>query len=99
MGWRTPRRSPCPLPEPTRQAKPLKCIHQIEKQYRIPVNGLVIKLSVEPGQQVQPNEVIVVLEAMKMETNITAHHAGRVKCVNIAPGVPVKFHQVLFEMQ
>ena len=70
-----------------------------EKQYRSPVTGLVIKVNVKPGQQVQPNETIVVLEAMKMETNITAHHAGKVKCVNVTPGVPVKLHQVLLELE
>jgi biotin carboxyl carrier protein len=41
---------------------------------------------------------MMVLEAMKMETSVTAHHAGRVKSVNAAPGVPVKLHQVLIEL-
>jgi len=68
-----------------------------EKEYRSPVTGLVIKVNVEPGQEIQPSDVIVVLEAMKMETTVTAHHAGRVKSVNVAPGNPVKLHQVLVE--
>ncbi len=59
----------------------------------------MIKVNVKAGQQVQPHEVVMVLEAMKMENSITAHHAGRVKCVNVAPGNPVKLHQVLLELE
>ncbi len=70
-----------------------------EKQYRSPVTGLVIKMNVQAGQAVEVNDVLVVLEAMKMETTITAHHAGRVKSVSVAAGNPVKLHQVLVEME
>ena len=47
----------------------------------VPVTGIVIKVNVEPGQTVQANDLIMVLEAMKMETNITAPGAGIVKSV------------------
>jgi biotin carboxyl carrier protein len=70
-----------------------------EKQYRSPVTGLVIRVDVKPGQEIQPNDVIAVLEAMKMETSIRAFHAGKVKCVNVASGDPVKLHQVLIEVE
>lgn len=70
-----------------------------EKQYCSPVTGLVIKVNVRPGQEVHPNDVIMVLESMKMENSITAHHAGRVKKVNVEPGAPVKLHQVLLEVE
>lgn len=70
-----------------------------EKQYRSSVSGVVIKVNVVPGQQVEPNNVLVVLEAMKMELNICAHHAGRVKSVNVAQGNSVKSHQLLVELE
>ena len=70
-----------------------------EKKYRSPVTGLVIRVNVEAGQQVQPNDVIAVLEAMKMETTITAHSAGQVKSVHAVQGDPVKAHQLLVEME
>lgn len=70
-----------------------------EKVCRSPVTGLAIKVNVEPGQQVQPGDLILVLEAMKMETNITAHSAGRVKSVHVAAGDSVKEHQVLVEFE
>lgn len=70
-----------------------------EKQYYSPVNGLVIRVNVKPGQQIQPNEVLMVLEAMKMENNVVAHRAGVVKSVNVTPGNPVRLHQVLLELE
>lgn len=70
-----------------------------EKHYRSPVTGLVINVNVMPGQEIRPGDVLMVLEAMKMETSVTAHHAGRVKSVNVAPGAPVKLRQVLIELE
>ena len=66
---------------------------------RSPVTGLVIQVSVEPGQHVQSNEVLMVLEAMKMENQVTAAHAGTVKNVNVVPGSSVKVQQVLVEFE
>jgi methylmalonyl-CoA carboxyltransferase small subunit len=75
-------------------------IHGIdEKQYRSPVTGLAIKVNVIPGQEIMPGDVIMVLEAMKMETSMTAHHAGKVKSVHVAHGEPVKVHQILVELE
>ena len=64
-----------------------------------PVTGLVIKVQVQPGQTVEANDPIMVLEAMKMETNITAPHAGIVKSVHVAHGDSVKLNQVLVEFE
>ncbi len=66
---------------------------------RSPVMGLVIKVNVEPGQAVDAGDLMVVLEAMKMETNVTAPRAGTVKSVHIKPGDPVKVHQLMMEME
>jgi methylmalonyl-CoA carboxyltransferase small subunit len=62
-----------------------------------PVMGLVIKVNVRPGQAVEAGELVLVLEAMKMETNVTAPRAATVKSVHVAPGDPVKLNQVLLE--
>jgi methylmalonyl-CoA carboxyltransferase small subunit len=64
-----------------------------------PVMGLVIKVNVEPRQAVEAGELMLVLEAMKMETNVTAPHAGIVKTVSVKPGDPVKVNQFLLEME
>jgi methylmalonyl-CoA carboxyltransferase 1.3S subunit len=70
-----------------------------DKVCRSPVTGLVIKVNVEPGQEVQPNDLLLVLEAMKMETHVTATHARTVKSVNVIPGNPVRLHQALIEFE
>ena len=41
----------------------------------------------------------MVLEAMKMETNVTAPHAGVIKTVQVAQGDSVKVNQVLVEFE
>lgn len=69
------------------------------KVCRSPVMGFVIKVNVRPGQAVEANELMMVLEAMKMETNLTALRAGTVKSVHAAPGDSVKVNQVLVEFE
>jgi methylmalonyl-CoA carboxyltransferase small subunit len=70
-----------------------------KKVCRSPVTGIVIKVNVEPGQAVEANDPIMVLEAMKMETNVTAHAAGNVKRVRVAKGDSVKVNQVVVEFE
>lgn len=69
------------------------------KVCRSPVTGLVIKVNVQPGQSVESNDVLVVLESMKMENNVIASHAATVKSVNAVPGSSVKVNQVLVEFE
>lgn len=64
-----------------------------------PVMGLVIKVNVEPGQAVEAGELMLVLEAMKMETNVKAPRAGILKNVHVKPGDPVKVNQLLLEFE
>ena len=66
---------------------------------RSPVTGVVIKVNVAPGDTVQANASIMVLEAMKMETNVTANRAGKVKKVRVAGGDAVKVGQVVVEFE
>lgn len=70
-----------------------------DKLCRSPVTGIVIKVNVEPGQSIEANDLIMVLEAMKMETNVTACGAGKVKNVRVAQGDSVKVNQVVVEFQ
>jgi len=69
------------------------------KVCRSPVTGLVIKVNAQPGQSVKAHELLLVLEAMKMETNVTAPHAGIVKKIHVAPGDSVKTNQILVECE
>ena len=60
-----------------------------------PIPGKVLKVAVVPGQTVEEGDVIVVLEAMKMEMQVTADVAGTVTHVSINPGVQVIAGQTL----
>lgn len=66
---------------------------------RSPVTGLVIRVPVAPGQSVEAGELLLVLEAMKMETQVTAPRAGTVRKVHVEPGNSVKVGQVLVELE
>lgn len=70
-----------------------------EKECRSPVTGMVMKVNVAAGQEVQPQDVIAVLESMKMEMQIAAAHAGVVKTVLVTPGSSVKVNELLVEFE
>lgn len=79
-------------------AAPSAAVEQVgdeSKVCRSPFAGTVSRVEAKVGAQIQPNEVLVVIEAMKMETSITAPAAGKVAKVNVAPGDAVKQGQVL----
>jgi acetyl-CoA/propionyl-CoA carboxylase biotin carboxyl carrier protein len=54
-----------------------------------PLQGTVLKVAVEQGAAVQEGALIAVIEAMKMENEITAHKAGKVSELPIAVGASV----------
>ena len=54
-----------------------------------PIQGTVLKVVVEQGAQVEEGALVAVVEAMKMENEITAHKAGKVSELPIAVGASV----------
>ncbi|MFY9645771.1 MAG: biotin/lipoyl-containing protein [Terriglobales bacterium] len=69
------------------------------KLCRSPVAGIVVRVCVQPGQELQLDDLLVVLEAMKMETSLTAPIPGKVKSVKVASGEAVKLNQILIEFE
>ena len=55
-------------------------------QVTVPMQGTIVKVLVEVGQEVSEGDAVVVLEAMKMENNINADKSGTVSEVRIGPG-------------
>jgi acetyl-CoA/propionyl-CoA/long-chain acyl-CoA carboxylase, biotin carboxylase, biotin carboxyl carrier protein len=51
-----------------------------------PLQGTVLRVSVEKGQEVESGALVCVIEAMKMENEITAHRTGKVEQLNVAEG-------------
>ena len=64
-----------------------------------PMQGTIIKVAVSDGDQVSAGDLVVVLEAMKMENPVTAHRAGTVTGLAAAPGSSVSQGTVLCEIK
>ena len=60
-----------------------------------PMPGNILKILVNPGQQVQEGEVLMILEAMKMENEIVAPKTGSVAQILVAKGSTVETGAVL----
>jgi len=70
-----------------------------DKVCRSPVSGIVVRIAVQIGQKLQAGDILLVLEAMKMETNITTAVAGKVAAIKVAPGDGVQAGQVVVEFE
>jgi acetyl-CoA/propionyl-CoA carboxylase, biotin carboxylase, biotin carboxyl carrier protein len=55
----------------------------------VPMQGTIVKVLVQEGDEVESGQTVCVLEAMKMENNIAADRAGTVKAVKVAAGQSV----------
>ena len=63
-----------------------------------PMPGLVVRVNVKPGDQVEAGQPLVVMEAMKMENELRSTSAGTVKSVRAEPGAAVEKGAVLVEL-
>ncbi|WP_393060102.1 acetyl/propionyl/methylcrotonyl-CoA carboxylase subunit alpha [Streptomyces sp. LN549] len=64
-----------------------------------PMQGTIVKIAVEEGQEVKEGDLIVVLEAMKMEQPLNAHRAGTVKGLAAEVGSSVSSGAVICEIK
>ena len=64
-----------------------------------PMQGTIVKVSVTDGQEVAEGDVIVVLEAMKMEQPLKAHKAGTVTGLSAEVGATVTNGAVICELK
>jgi acetyl-CoA/propionyl-CoA carboxylase biotin carboxyl carrier protein len=60
-----------------------------------PMQGTVLKVDVVPGQEIAAGHVVCIVEAMKMENEVTAHASGIVESVGVAVGQGVTNGQVI----
>ncbi|HEX4324009.1 MAG TPA: acetyl-CoA carboxylase biotin carboxylase subunit [Gaiellaceae bacterium] len=60
-----------------------------------PMQGTVLAVPVSDGDEVEPGQVICVVEAMKMENEVHAHRAGIIRSLSVEPGRPVTTGQVI----
>ncbi len=64
-----------------------------------PMPGLIVRVNAQPGDEVQAGQGLVVMEAMKMENELRAPAAGRVRAILAAPGTAVEKGAVLIELE
>ncbi|MDR1768755.1 MAG: biotin/lipoyl-binding protein [Propionibacteriaceae bacterium] len=64
-----------------------------------PLAGTVLRHSVEVGASVKAGDVLLVLEAMKMETDVTSPRDGKLTAFLVEPGTAVAVGQALAEVE
>ena len=64
-----------------------------------PMPGMIVRVAAQVGDQVQPGQGLVVMEAMKMENELRATSAGTVRAVLVQPGTAVEKGAVLLELE
>ncbi|MEG3660991.1 pyruvate carboxylase [Celeribacter halophilus] len=69
------------------------------KHVGAPMPGVVATVAVVAGQAVKKGDVLLTIEAMKMETSITADHDGTVKAAHVAPGSQIDAKDLLIEFE
>jgi 3-methylcrotonyl-CoA carboxylase alpha subunit len=72
---------------------------RLSPQIHSPMPGKILEVRVSEGAEVEAGQVLVVLEAMKMENALTAEGPARVKKIHVAAGTLVELGQLLVELE
>jgi propionyl-CoA carboxylase alpha chain len=78
---------------------PEKLPPDTSKYLLCPMPGLIVKISVEEGQEVQEGQALATVEAMKMENILKAERKGVVRKINTSPGASLKVDDVIMEFE
>ena len=63
-----------------------------------PLPGTILEIKVKVGDKVNPGDILLIMEAMKMENNIKADKEGEIKAINVNTGDSVLEGDLLIEM-
>jgi biotin carboxyl carrier protein len=77
--------TPTTLQQPVRTPSSKSKVPQQDasgKSFYAPINGVIIEIPISVGQKINAGEVLFVVEAMKMKTNISANGAGVIKQIH-----------------
>ncbi len=78
---------------------PEKLPPDTSKYLLCPMPGLIVKISVEEGDEVQEGQALATVEAMKMENILKAERKGVVKKINAAAGASLKVDDIIMEFE
>ncbi|RMF60714.1 MAG: biotin/lipoyl-binding protein [Calditrichaeota bacterium] len=91
--------TPTPAPPPKPASRPVATTPAGSGAVTSPISGVVVEIKCQKGDAVKEGQILLVIEAMKMNTSIAAPTAGRVKNIPVAVGEQVQEGQVLVEYE
>ena len=94
----TPAQAPIAAPAPVAAPKAAPAGNAGAVAVKAPMPGTILKVNVAPGQAVKRGDVLCVLEAMKMENDISAPQDGTIASVNVQKGASVQTDEVIVTM-
>ena len=86
-------------PDALKGLMPEKMPPDTSKYLLCPMPGLIVKISVEEGQEVQEGQALATVEAMKMENILKAERKGVVKKITAKAGASLKVDEVIMEFE
>jgi biotin carboxyl carrier protein len=90
--------APNPAPAARREAPPPPpAVEASGKLVKAPIPGVIVEVSVKPGEAVEAGQQLLVLEAMKMKNAIRSARAGTVAALHVSLGEHVRHQQPLVE--
>jgi biotin carboxyl carrier protein len=92
-----PAPAPAPVAAPSVPAAPAAAGGPNDKL--APLAGVVVEVSVKAGDAVKSGQQVLVIEAMKMKTSVSAHKDGKVSAVLVKPGDAVDAGQALLTIE
>src|SRR5215208_3072678 len=93
-----PAASEVSLQRPKAPSKPDSGRSDDDRLLRSPIHGTVVRVPVATGDSVVRGQTVCVVEAMKMENDVTAHRAGMLTTVAAAPGMAVRVGDPIAEI-
>ena len=73
--------------------------NSVFKDVKSPMTGKIVGVFVKPGNEVKRGQLLVVLEAMKMENQIRSHANGRIREINVCEGQSVDTGEILITFE
>lgn len=95
---KTPKLVRAKTPKPTSAPNPLSKKASLS-QVKAPLPGNILEIMVREGDEVKKEQVLMVMEAMKMENKVLAELSGKVKSIKVTVGESVLQGQVLIEIE
>jgi biotin carboxyl carrier protein len=95
-----PTAAPAPAPKPAEAPKPAPAPASggAARSIKSPLPGSILKIEAKVGAAVKEGDVLLVMESMKMENNITSEYSGVVKSIAVAVGQTVMQDDLLVEI-